>query len=989
MIIKTKASHLCRLANFVPLTILLSAGAPAQQPPTAATEASDGETIEEILVTGSRVRQNPLDARDPVQILTFEDFEQSGDVSIGEFLQRLPAHGSAINRTNNASGNLGNPPDGQGVGQGALEMDLRYLSPRRTLVLVDGRRWVGNSSASGVTSAVDLNTIPTNAVQSIEVLLDGASTVYGSDAIGGVINIITRTDYEGFRVSAYTGQYGEGDGASTNVNVSFGSNSERSRSLVALSYTDQGLVSSADREIARWAIPGFESGLSSSTPQGYWDFTNELINARRNRAYLTLNDGVVNSGRSNGGLPRFDPADPAGGDFHFLAFSDRYNWQPPNYALTPNERANLLVKGEYDLSDRLTARIFAVFTNRKSASQAAPEPLFMGPRAGSGYLRSIFIPADQEYNPFGINFGGPDNQAGSFFIGLRPVEFMPRQFKQNVDTWHVSGGLDGSFDVAGNDWFWDVTAGFSQSLASQQKRGGFNGRNIALAAGPAEACAAVARCVPVNLFGGQGDGSGGLTPEMLEFITYVQQDESRHQVLDASANLSGSLLDLPAGPLGVAAGIAYRDEDGYFLPDAVVVARETAVGPRHASDGGFNALEYYAEAVVPVASRFDLNAAVRGSDYDLFDTESVFKVGAKLSPVDTFTIRASYSEGFRAPNIGELFNLPFEAPSPVADPCSQATGTIAQNCATLGVPPGFVTQIDRPFVLSGGSVNLSPERSENWTAGFTFDASSLFDGSMGVESFVAEANFYDISVSDAVQSPRAADILSACARTADPFFCDSVPRASNGEIELVSGLLRNIAGIETRGLDLGFSLTTREFPIGQFSFNWTSNFMFEYTELDYGPNGEIISTSREGTELGEPGSGRGYPELKSSFLVNWQRDAWSAGITMTYIDELLEDCGGLTASFAWNPTVLALCSDPGTYPTPLGTNTIEAKLYADLQISFRPPGMNDSTSISLGLRNMFDEETPVCRSCRINGFDGTIYPFPGQFLYARLTYNPE
>ena len=114
-----------------------------------------------------------------------------------------------------------------------------------------------------------------------------------------------------------------------------------------------------------------------------------------------------------------------------------------------------------------------------------------------------------------------------------------------------------------------------------------------------------------------------------------------------------------------------------------MTAGETAVSPRHASDGSFDVLEYYAEAVIPVASRFDLNAAVRASDYDLFDTESVFKVGAKLSPVDTFTIRASFSEGFRAPNIGELFNLPFEAPSPVADPCSQATGRLRRIARCL------------------------------------------------------------------------------------------------------------------------------------------------------------------------------------------------------------------------------------------------------------------------------------------------------------------
>ena len=257
---------------------------------------------------------------------------------------------------------------------------------------------------------------------------------------------------------------------------------------------------------------------------------------------------------------------------------------------------------------------------------------------------------------------------------------MPRRFNQNVDTWHVSGGLDGSFDAAGNDWFWDVTAGFSQSLASQQKRGGFNGRNIALAAGPAEACAAVARCVPVNLFGGQGNGSGGLTPEMLEFITYVQQDESRHQVLDATANLSGSLLDLPAGPLGVAAGIAYREEDGYFLPDAVVVARETAVGPRHASDGGFNALEYYAEAVIPVVSRFDLNAAVRGSDYNLFDTESVYKVGAKLSPVDTFTIRASLLRGIPGPKYRRALQSSLRGAFPR---CRSMLRSYGRDCAEL------------------------------------------------------------------------------------------------------------------------------------------------------------------------------------------------------------------------------------------------------------------------------------------------------------------
>ena len=161
------------------------------------------DSVEEVVVTGSRIRQNPLDTRTPMQTLSAEDMKDSGVVSLAEFLQRLPIAGSAINRNNNSSGNLGFPPDGAGIGAGASEIDLRYLTSKRVLVLVDGKRWVRGSSASGVSGAVDLNTIPVNAIQRVEVLQDGASVIYGSDAIAGVVNIITNEQYEGLDVSAY------------------------------------------------------------------------------------------------------------------------------------------------------------------------------------------------------------------------------------------------------------------------------------------------------------------------------------------------------------------------------------------------------------------------------------------------------------------------------------------------------------------------------------------------------------------------------------------------------------------------------------------------------------------------------------------------------------------------------------------------------------------------------------------------------------------
>ena len=175
----------------LPATLLLTLGISAA-PEVTAQDAEEETVLEEVVITGSRIRQDPLEQRLPVLTLGEEDYRATGAASLAEFVQKLPISGSAINQTNNSSGNLGFPPDGGGIGAGAAEIDLRYLTSKRVLVLVDGRRWIKGSSGSGVSGAVDLNSIPVNAVKSIEILQDGASAIYGSDAIGGVVNLITR-----------------------------------------------------------------------------------------------------------------------------------------------------------------------------------------------------------------------------------------------------------------------------------------------------------------------------------------------------------------------------------------------------------------------------------------------------------------------------------------------------------------------------------------------------------------------------------------------------------------------------------------------------------------------------------------------------------------------------------------------------------------------------------------------------------------------------
>ena len=194
--------------------------------------AQEAEEIEEVVVTGSRIRRNPLDEAVAIMDITADDIQSTGLTNLGEALQQLPITGSAINSQFNVPGNSGFPQDGSGIGAGAVQLSIRNLNAKRTLVLVDGRRWIAGASASGVPSAVDLNTIPDNVIQRVEVLQDGASAIYGSDAIGGVVNVITLQDFEGFKLDAQAGSYlSEGDGESYEYAALWGGQCRRHRHL--------------------------------------------------------------------------------------------------------------------------------------------------------------------------------------------------------------------------------------------------------------------------------------------------------------------------------------------------------------------------------------------------------------------------------------------------------------------------------------------------------------------------------------------------------------------------------------------------------------------------------------------------------------------------------------------------------------------------------------------------------------------------------------
>jgi len=936
---------------------------------------------EEVVVTGSRIRQSPEDLTAPVQTTTSVDIARTGEVALGDYLQRLPIQGSAINRSNNSSGNLGFPPDGSGIGAGASEIDLRYLSSKRTLVLVDGKRWVRGSSASGVAGAVDLNTLPFNAIERIEILQDGASAIYGSDAIGGVVNIITRKEAEGFSATAYGGGYPSShDGYDQAYDLSFGSKADRGRSFIDVSYTRQGAVWTYARALSATPVfgspPGVIIGGSSATPTGRDIFYDPRISAGAGGpgyVDVTLNNSFVYAGTN----PTYNPANPGSGDYHAWGGSvDRFNFQPYNFLVTPNQRVNVFGKTEYDVAQNVQFRVTASYTNRRSTNQAAPVPLFLGASAGSGaFLDNVHIPASQPFNPFGIDLAGdaaPNTPGAMDFVTRRPVEAGPRIFDQNVDTWVLSGTLEGKHQIGDKPVYWDVNFSWGRNNAAQEGQHIFNARKLAVALGDTRIgdCSLTPGCVPFNFFG----GPGSITPAMLAFTTFTQSDQSNQELQDFAANVSGDLVSLPAGPLGYALGFERRVERGAFLPDATVQAGETADVPALPTSGSLRANEEYLELRAPLVAnlpgirKLELSGAVRHSDYDLFGKADVFKGGLYWRATQDFSIRGNYSQGFRAPNIGELFNEGSRFDSTLADPCSAPVAPqYAAYCAGA-VPPGFVQLNPQISVQTGGNRNLTPEKSNTWTAGFGYTA-SWAQQIPWIEGLSFDATYYNISLRGAIQALNAQQQLNQCAETGSAVFCNGIARSAGGSIIAFANQLTNIGRIETDGEDLGINLRTQKGSAGQFHFNWTTTFLGSYKTFTPGVSGLVV-TQLAGTELGSPT--RGYVKLKSALTTDWMISDFTASVTLRYLSRLTEKCDPSAAYFSF-------CSDQTNE-----LNTMGSRFYADMQVGWEPEFFQQRVNVAVGLNNAFNTQPPPCRTCDSNSYDGTLYPVPGRFAYVRF-----
>ncbi|HVF34933.1 MAG TPA: TonB-dependent receptor, partial [Candidatus Saccharimonadia bacterium] len=474
-------------------------------------DRDDADTLDTITVVGSRIKRTDIETSQPVFVLEREDLQRTGLTSIGDILQDLANVGPTLNTTFNNGGN------------GATQVDLRNLGPNRTLVLVNGRRWV--SSLGG---AVDLNTIPTSAIERVEVLKDGASAIYGSDAIAGVINITMRDSYDGAEATAFLGENEEGDGRVEQYDFTIGSSTDRASVLMNASYTKQEPIFAGDREISAVPLFGFNAnntltGASSSTPFGVFGFS-------------------ANGGRLPNGAPgilTLIPGRPgtAAGDFRtFNGTQDGFNFAPDNYLQTPQERTALYAQARYNITDNVSFSATVLYNERKSEQLLAAIPFVFGV-VGSG-LGRFNIPANNVFNPFGLEITRAQFR--------NTVQL--RSFNQDVDTFYFGGGFDGSFDAFDRGFSWDVNYIYTDNERHDQTFGQFDLNRLRLGLGPSfrnaagvptcgTAAAPVAGCVPIDIF----TGPDGFTREMANYASFTEQSNIYKKNYNYTANLTGDL----------------------------------------------------------------------------------------------------------------------------------------------------------------------------------------------------------------------------------------------------------------------------------------------------------------------------------------------------------------------------------------------------------------------------------------------------------------
>lgn len=1007
------------LANAISKALLLgmslSLGAAVVAPAAASTAPQQDQpdqqgkiattTLKAVQVTGSHIPQTEIVTARPVFTIERQQLEATGLQTIGQILQQLPS----ISPTMNAAFNF--------EGDGSATIDLRSLGPKRTLILVNGQRWVTN-----IDGETDLNSIPLSAVSRIDVLKSGASAIYGSDAVAGVVNIILRDDMEGGEASVYYGVWNGGghwDGQTKKGTFTLGHQGDKYGWLFSAEYDKSNPIPAVNRWFSAEPVPhtGVTRG-SSSTPQGRFEFaTPTLGNPSSPNVTPAPYTGLTaaqcparNFGTSAD--PRYLPfcditvtpgtAGTSPADFRPWQASDHYNWTEPagnskgDSIVNPLNLKAAYFSGHYDILDNLRFTTSLNYTQRSNDTTSAPNLL---------PLTSGTITANQMYNPFGFPIsdqpvtvaptgganGGPLTMPTLSFIGRRLAEFPERIRHYESDSVRFSSGLNGTFGLGSTDWNWSAGYQYMRLRNTEVQTAGLLGPNFNLATGDASTCAAVSGCVPLNLFGGQGvQGAGSISQAQVAYLYYPERSNNGTSQRVVHFDIaSGNLFELPAGPLGFAAGYQYNAIDGYFHPDPIAAAGlAQGAGVTFPTIGGFHVDALYTELNVPVLAdvpgfyRLNFDIADRYSKYSTFAGSSRANVGMKWLPIQDVAIRADWGQGFRAPNISELFagqNL--TAPT-VFDPCSGYTkpgtnATVAANCQAGGVPGGYVQPDQQINTLEGGNKNLSPETSTAEQAGFVYSPHQI-------PGLSAEVTYYRINIQNAIQPYGANNVLKACYISGDPGFCADVHRSPLGTVNRIDALETNIGSTSTSGIDFGASYRDLSTPFGHFNFDVNASHPIYFTQR-LPLAGSVQTVNVVGIERAGSVTPLSIPAWKATAAIGWHMGNWRASWNVHYVGTLLESCSDGFDGSPESLTNLGLCNRPNHENNALSMNRMAPTIWHDARVMYHTSFKVD---VTLGVNNIFDKQPPLeTQPIEDLAFDPTQYAdLMGRFYYARLTY---
>jgi iron complex outermembrane receptor protein len=924
----------------------LIGGAVAASFTAPAVFAADEEAkVERIEVTGSRIKRVDMEGANPVQIITREDLVESGITNIGDILQEIPAVAGAA--TNTAINN---------GGSGAVRVSLRGLGSNRTLVLINGRRLV--NSGTGADSSADLSTIPVAIIKRVEVLKDGASAVYGSDAIAGVVNIITRNDFEGFEANvSYDGSTENWDGEAKTVDLTMGFNSDKGNAVISAYFTEQTAQMSGDREWSAYELdldPATGELLKGGSSAPPWGRYNGVAGA----------NGCSSQTHGAGSGPgQSDPSDfsnPTGYDCWDWD-KDTYNYAPANYHLTPQERYGFFASGDYAINDSMRFFSEMSFNRRTSKTKLAPVPL--GPLAFYGWTDAPYS-ADNYYNQ---QFG-PKNAAGNS-VNIadwrrRVVETGGRDSTYGVDTIRGVFGLGGELS---DTWSYELSYVYGQNNSTTAAQGGVNFEKVSSAVGPSfmdgngnVVCGTVANpiadCVSLNTFGIPGTASQ-ISSEMLDYISFEAHDLGSNTQTILSGSVFGDAFELPAGPVGMVFGAEHREESGTDLPDALIALGVTTGSTREKTVGQYEVDELYTEMNFPLladvafAESLEVDGALRYSDYDTFGDTTNYKLGLRWIPVDGLMVRSTISTAFRAPSTSELFAGNGANSPSVVDKCAVNPTAF---CIANGVPAaGFEPIGDQLSSTLGGNANLTPEEADTLTVGLVYSPDF-------VEGLSLTVDYWDIQLENAISTIGEQLILDKCA--SDGLYCDLITRYTTGPLAGNSSDIDNrnvnVGAISSKGYDFNAQYAI-ETEIGNLSFGLDSTYYKEYdiTQAD----GSVVTQAGWYRQNGGDGN---FPEWKTNFSMQLAADDWSASWKVRYIGEALEP-------FDAN-------NDGDTDTEDFSdSRTVDSQILHDARFTY----YFDNISTTLAVSNVFDQDPPYAATGFNDNTDPRTYSTTGRHLF--------